>query len=134
MTQASPSGSTTTSAPGGAVTTTPRADGFTLPARFEPHQRHLLSWPCREDLFGPLMDDARKEWAEVARGIARFEPVTVVVDPAQEDEARALLTGAAAVGAASGSDPGARLPHRPPPHPPGRLVDPRQRAHLRAWS
>jgi agmatine deiminase len=81
-----------------AATSTPRADGFTLPARFESHQRTLLSWPCRADLFGPLMDDARKEWAEVARGIARFEPVTVVVDPSQEDEARALLTGAPAGG------------------------------------
>jgi agmatine deiminase len=50
-----------------------------------------MSWPCREDLFGPLMDDARAEWAEVARGIGRFEPVTVVVDPAQEAEARSLL-------------------------------------------
>ena len=50
-----------------------------------------MSWPCREDLFGPLMDDARAEWAEVARAIARFEPVTVVVDPSQEAEARRLL-------------------------------------------
>ena len=87
------------------TTSTPRADGFTLPARFEPHQRTLLSWPCRTDLFGPLMDDARKEWAEVARGIARFEPVTVVVDPAQEDEARALLLGAAGAGAAPDAAP-----------------------------
>ena len=70
---------------------TPRADGFRLPARFGAHQRTLMSWPCREDLFGPLMGDARAEWAEVARGIARFEPVTVVVDPAQEAEARRLL-------------------------------------------
>jgi agmatine deiminase len=70
---------------------TPRADGFRLPARFCAHQRTLMSWPCREDLFGPLMDDARAEWAEVARGIARFEPVTVVVDPTQEAEARRLL-------------------------------------------
>jgi len=37
------------------------------------------------------MDDARAEWAVVARGIARFEPVTVVVDPAQESEARRIL-------------------------------------------
>jgi agmatine deiminase len=66
---------------------TPRADGFRLPARFEPHRRTLLSWPCREDLFGPLMPDARREWAEVARGIARHEPVTVLVDPGQLDEA-----------------------------------------------
>ena len=70
---------------------TPRADGFRLPARFCDHQRTLMSWPCREDLFGPLMDDARAEWAEVARGIGGFEPITVVVDPAQETEARRLL-------------------------------------------
>ena len=84
MTQATPT-------PRAAATSTPLADGFRLPARFTPHQRTLLSWPCREDLFGPLMDDARREWAEVARGIARFEPVTVIVDPAQEAEARRLL-------------------------------------------
>jgi agmatine deiminase len=70
---------------------TPRADGFRLPARFGSHQRTLMSWPCREDLFGPLMDDARAEWAEVARAIAGFEPVTVVVDPSQAAEARSLL-------------------------------------------
>jgi agmatine deiminase len=88
------------------ATSTPRADGFCLPARFSPHRCTLLSWPCREDLFGPLMDDARREWAEVALGIARFEPVIVVVDPKQEAEARKLLgeddsaTGSAAGGAA----------------------------------
>jgi agmatine deiminase len=84
MTQATPSSRS-------AATSTPRADGFRLPARFCTHQRTLLSWPCREDLFGPLMEDARAEWAEVARGIARFEPVTVVVDPAQAAEAREAL-------------------------------------------
>jgi agmatine deiminase len=103
MTQAGTSDNATARASTSSGATTPRADGFTLPARFERHQRTLLSWPCRADLFGPLMDDARKEWAEVARGIARFEPVTVVVDPAQEDEARELLLGEA--GGASGPAP-----------------------------
>ena len=85
------------------TTFTPRADGFRLPPRFGPHRCTLLSWPCREDLFGPLMDDARREWAEVARGIARFERVTVIVDPAQADEAREMLgLGAAAAGGATG--------------------------------
>ena len=96
MTQATPSSRA-------ADTPTPRSEGFRLPARFTPHQRTLLSWPCREDLFGPLMEDARSEWAEVARGIARFEPVTVVVDPAHEAEARKALgldDGARAGGAA----------------------------------
>ena len=73
------------------IGSTPRSDGFRLPARFCEHQRTLMSWPCREDLFGPLMGDARREWAEVACGIDRFEPITVVVDPAQEAEARSLL-------------------------------------------
>jgi agmatine deiminase len=71
--------------------TTPRADGFRLPARFDDHQRTLMSWPCRKDLFGPLMDDAQAEWAEVAREIGQHEPITVVVDPAQEARARELL-------------------------------------------
>jgi agmatine deiminase len=70
---------------------TPRADGFQLPARFEPHRGTLLSWPCRADLFGPLMGAACGEWAEVARGIAGFEPVTVVVDPAQLEDVRRHL-------------------------------------------
>ena len=70
---------------------TPRSDGFRLPARFCEHRRTLMSWPCREDLFGPLMGAARREWAEVARGIDRFEPITVIVDPSQEAEARSLL-------------------------------------------
>ena len=109
MTQATPSSRS-------AAPSTPRADGFRLPARFCAHQRTLMSWPCREDLFGPLMDDARAEWAEVARGIARFEPVTVVVDPAQEAEARRLL------------GPDVRRPR----HAARRLLDPRQRPHLRA--
>jgi agmatine deiminase len=95
MTQAG-TGAHTTTRPSAS---TPRMDGFTLPARFEPHRSTLLSWPCRVDLFGPLMDDAREEWAAVARGIARFEPVTVLVDPAHLDEARALLGGAYAGGA-----------------------------------
>ena len=53
------------------------------------------------------MEDARAEWAEVARGIARFEPVTVVVDPAQETEARETLgldKGATAVAAGPAID------------------------------
>ncbi len=82
---------------------TPRADGYRLPARFGAHRRTLMSWPCRTDLFGPLMEDARREWAQVARGIARFEPATVVVDPAQQDEARRALGLAAGTVAADGA-------------------------------
>jgi agmatine deiminase len=74
------------------VEATPHAEGLRLPARFVAHARTLLSWPCNEDLFGPLMQVAREEWAEVARAIARFEPVTVVARSQDAVEA-ARLTG-----------------------------------------
>jgi len=78
---------------------TPRADGLRLPARFAAHSRTLLSWPCRDDVFGPLMPAAKEEWAEVARAIARFEPVTVIARPEDADEARAACgAGADVVG------------------------------------
>lgn len=60
---------------------TPLQAGFRLPARFAPHQRTLMSWPCREDIWGPYLEDARAEWVEVARAVARFEPVTMLADP-----------------------------------------------------
>jgi len=68
-------------------TATPRGDGLRLPARWTKHQRTLVSWPCRKDVFGPLMEQAKDEWAEVARAIARFEPVSVLARP--EDAAEA---------------------------------------------
>ena len=92
---------------------TPRADGLRLPARSVVHARTLLSWPCRAEVFGPLMEQAKEEWAEVARAIARFEPVTVLARPDDADEARARC------GDAGG-----------PRRADGRLVDPRQRADL----
>jgi len=67
----------------------PRADGLRLPARSVVHARTLVSWPCRSAVFGPLMDRAKGEWAEVAGAIARFEPVTVLARPDDADEAQA---------------------------------------------
>jgi agmatine deiminase len=59
--------------------TTPREDGFRVPIRSCPHERTLMAWPVRDDLFGGHEERARAEWAAVARTIARFEPVTMIV-------------------------------------------------------
>jgi agmatine deiminase len=69
---------------------TPHGDGLRLPARFVAHARTLLSWPCRDEVFGPLMQDATEEWAEVACAIAHFEPVTLVARPEDAEDVRAL--------------------------------------------
>ena len=76
-----------------ATSLTPRAAGLRLPARWVEHRRTLVSWPCREDVFGPLMGQAKDEWAEVIRCIARFEPVTVLARAEDAAEARERCGG-----------------------------------------
>ena len=57
-----------------------------LPAEWEPHERTLMAWPCRVELWGETLDRARQEYAGVANAIAEFEPVTMVANPGQDAE------------------------------------------------
>jgi agmatine deiminase len=52
-----------------------------MPAEFDVHERTVICWPCRDDLYGHLLDEARHAHAEVARTVARFEPVTMIARP-----------------------------------------------------
>ncbi|KGM35343.1 agmatine deiminase [Inquilinus limosus MP06] len=61
-----------------------------MPAEWEPHSRCWMAWPCRDEVWGEHMDAARTAYADVARAIADFEPVTLVCNPA--DVAEASLT------------------------------------------
>ncbi|MCB2054496.1 MAG: agmatine deiminase family protein [Geminicoccaceae bacterium] len=49
-----------------------------MPAEWAPHTRCWMAWPCRESLWGPHLQAARQAYAEVARAIAAFEPVTMI--------------------------------------------------------
>jgi agmatine deiminase len=51
------------------------------PAEWEPHERTLMGWPCRVDLWGPTLLQARADYAAVANAIAQFEPVTMIANP-----------------------------------------------------
>lgn len=63
--------------------TTPAADGFRMPAEWAPHARCWMAWPCRADTWiDGRIGPARAAYAAVARAIARFEPVTMVCNPA----------------------------------------------------
>ncbi|GAA2829758.1 agmatine deiminase family protein [Kitasatospora sp. CM 4170] len=64
--------------------------GYRMPAEWTEHEGCLMAWPTRADLWGDTLDEARREYAEVARAIAAFEPVTMVACPGQGDEARVL--------------------------------------------
>jgi len=64
-----------------------------LPAEWEPHERTLMGWPCRTELWGEIMDQARADYAEVANAIAAFEPVTMIAAGASDAAAaRAACT------------------------------------------
>ena len=60
---------------------TPRADGFAMPAEWEPHQCCFMAWPARPSLWGELFGQAKLDYAEVARTIAGFEPVVMICRP-----------------------------------------------------
>jgi agmatine deiminase len=67
--------------------TTPAAHGFVMPAEWEPHARCWMAWPCRKETWGDGLEAAEKAYAEVARTIAEFEPVTMVCNPGDATEA-----------------------------------------------
>lgn len=62
---------------------TPRADGYAMPAEWAPHSQTWMLWPERSDNWRLGGKPAQVAFAEVARAIAGFEPVTVGVSAAQ---------------------------------------------------
>ncbi len=55
-----------------------------LPAEWEPHERTLMGWPCRRELWGESIGQAREDYASVANAIAAFEPVTMIANPGED--------------------------------------------------
>lgn len=71
---------------------TPAADGFRMPGEWEPHARCWMAWPVRGETFPNGLEAARLAYAEVAKAIAQFEPVTMVC-PEGEVAAVSLACG-----------------------------------------
>lgn len=75
--------------------TTPAVRGFRMPGEWTPHTRCWMAWPCRPETWPEgRFDAACQAYAEVARTIAEFEPVTMVCDPADVAEASLACGGA----------------------------------------
>lgn len=73
------------------LTSTPRADGFRMPAEWEPHTGCWMLWPERSDNWRGGAKPAQHAFVAVAAAIAPTEPVSVCVSPAQYLVARAML-------------------------------------------
>ncbi len=70
---------------------------FRMPAEWSEHDGCLMAWPTREDLWSGVLDEAKEEYAQVARAIAAFEPVTMVAPPSHGTEAQARCGGTVTV-------------------------------------
>ena len=69
-----------------------------MPAEWAPHERTLMGWPCRRELWGDQLAQAKVEFAATANAVAAFEPLTMVcATPGDAADARAALTAGAEV-------------------------------------
>ena len=64
-----------------------------MPAETGRHERTVMCWPARASLYGGRIAEARAAHAEVAATIARFEPVTMIADPASSEAAATACGG-----------------------------------------
>ena len=73
------------------IGSTPKADGYRMPAEFEPQDGVWMLWPERNDNWRSGAKPAQETFCQVARAIARFEKVTMCVSAGQYQNARARL-------------------------------------------
>ena len=67
---------------------------FYMPAETEAHERIFMAFPAGGYTLGDTEEEAeaaRTTWSQVAKAITRFTPVTMVVDPSAEADARRHL-------------------------------------------
>jgi agmatine deiminase len=62
------------------------------PAEWELHERTVMCWPVRTDLWADEFEAAERAHRDVAGAIARFEPVTMLA-PARSSERAAAMCG-----------------------------------------
>lgn len=67
---------------------TPAACGFTMPPEWARHAACLMAWPTRRELWNGRFDEARHDYAVVARAISDFEPVLMICAPGAASDVR----------------------------------------------
>lgn len=73
------------------IGTTPKQDGYRMPAEFEKQSGVWMLWPERPDNWRNGAKPAQEAFVNVAKAILSFEAVTVGVSPSQYQNARAKL-------------------------------------------
>jgi agmatine deiminase len=74
------------------IASTPAADGYRMPAEFEPHSGCWMAWPERTDNWRLGAKPAQEAYVAVAEAISASEPVTVAVSDGQFEHCRSVLS------------------------------------------
>lgn len=73
----------------------PRTEQFMMPAEWTRHERTFISWPIQSSMVYPEQyADVCKAYADIIIAIAEFEPVTVIVNAADEQAVKQHIDGA----------------------------------------
>jgi agmatine deiminase len=68
--------------------------GFAMPAEWSPHAATWMGWPCDDELWVGELEPVRREFADLVRTIAAYEPVELLVrDGEAETDAAERLAG-----------------------------------------
>ena len=77
------------------LASTPKADGFFMPAEWAEQRQAWMVWPERTDNWRLGAKPAQAAFAEVMHAIARYQPLTVGVSAAQFENASEQLSASA---------------------------------------
>jgi agmatine deiminase len=66
---------------------------WSMPAEWSEHERTLIAWPTRIELWGGQLSRAKDCHARVVAAVARFEPVMLVANVGDEAEAATAIEG-----------------------------------------
>ncbi len=65
----------------------PAQHGFTMPPEWAQHSRTIMEWPVKEAVWPEPFAEILPAYTEIVRTIARFEPVTLLVNPQLRQQA-----------------------------------------------
>ncbi len=69
----------------------PKADNFYMPGEYEPHEKTLMLFPFRGDVWRLKAKPARAVFQQLVKAISEFEPVLIGVRKSDSEVAKELL-------------------------------------------
>lgn len=65
---------------------------YKMPPEWAPHERTFISWPVQDSMCYPDQHESVCQgYAEIIRAIAEFEPVTVIVNPGEQEQVMRIV-------------------------------------------